>query len=63
MMPRVATAMASAAGVKVGMAAPSATILGTKAAGSAPRSRPKSSLSWLARMITPIPAVKPTVTG
>ena len=42
----------------------SATSLGTIGPGSSPASvRPSSSLSWLARMMTAMPAVNPTVTG
>ena len=39
------------------------SIFGRKAAGSLGRLRPKSSFSWLAKMMTAMPAVKPTVTG
>ena len=54
----------SASGFSVGSACASATSLGTKAPGSLPSSvRPNSSLIWLAKMMTAMPAVNPTVTG
>jgi hypothetical protein len=37
--------------------------LGRNAAGSFGTASPSKSLSWLAKMMTAIPAVKPTVTG
>lgn len=40
-----------------------AEIFGRRAAGSTAMSSPSSSLTWLAKMITDMPAVKPTVTG
>jgi hypothetical protein len=57
-------ATAAAARLVVGSASASATTLGRMEPGSfAGKVRPSSSLSWLARMITAMPAVKPTVTG
>ncbi len=48
----------------VGNAAPSASSLGTSSPGSLPVSvNPNRSLIWLAKMMTAMPAVKPTVTG
>jgi len=40
-----------------------ASSLGRNAAGSFGTASPSNSLSWLAKMMTAIPAVKPTVTG
>jgi hypothetical protein len=62
--PIVTSEIATAARLTVPAALPSATSLGSRSPGSWPaRLRPNSSLSWLARMMTAIPAVKPTVTG
>ena len=41
----------------------SALILGTNSAGRSCRPRPKKSLSWLLKMITAMPAVKPVISG
>ncbi|MCB1987416.1 MAG: arsenite efflux transporter metallochaperone ArsD [Burkholderiaceae bacterium] len=52
------------AGLAVPAAAPSASSLAISGPGSLPASvSPNRSCNWLARMITPMPAVKPTVTG
>ncbi len=53
----------TAAGFTVPSAAQMACSFGSSAAGSLAMSRPRSSRSWLAKMMTPMPAVKPTVTG
>ena len=64
MIAAVAAATPSAAGFSVGSAAASAATLGTMAPGSGPeRVRPRNSFIWLAKMMTAMPAVKPTVTG
>lgn len=64
MMPIVSAAVSTAAQLTVPAAWPSAMSLSTIGPGSAPESvRPKRSRNWLAKMITAIPAVKPTVTG
>ena len=48
----------------VGRPCVSATSFGISSPGSLPaRAMPKRSLSWLAKMITAMPAVNPTVTG
>ena len=55
---------AKAAGFSVSPAAASALSFGSSSPGSGPASRrPPRSLSWLARMVTAMPQVKPTVTG
>jgi len=60
----VAPVSAAAAGVKVARASQSAASLGRIAAGSAPpRSSPSALRICEARMMTPIPALKATVTG
>ena len=52
------------AGSAVGSAAHSAGSFSSSGPGSAPASvRPRSSLIWLEKMMTAMPAVKPTVTG
>ena len=62
--PTVIRVTAAAAGLIVGSASESAISLGTMAPGSLPsRVRPSNSLSWLAKMMTAIPAVNPMVTG
>jgi hypothetical protein len=64
MMPTASTATVMAAALKVGSAGHSAWTLGTIGPGSGPCSvRPRSSLSWLAKMMIAMPDVKPTVTG
>ena len=45
------------------IAAAIASIFGMRAAGSCAMSRPSMSFTWLAKMITAMPVVKPTVTG
>ena len=56
-------ATATAAGLKVGAASHRAVSLGRKAAGSRlARLSPSRSRSWLVRMMTAMPAVKPTIT-
>jgi hypothetical protein len=58
------TETARAAAFTVGSAAASAWSFGTIGPGSPlGKVRPSSSLSWLAKMITAIPDVNPTVTG
>ncbi len=58
------SATATDAGETVPRAAHSASTLGTISAGSPPgRVSPRRGRSWLAKMMTAIPAVKPTVTG
>lgn len=57
-------ATATAAQVTVPRAAHSAPSLAISAGGSSPlRLSPNSSRNWLAKMTTPIPAVKASVTG
>ena len=61
-MVRNATTIAD--GLNVPQAAVSALSFGMSSPGSLPSSdRPNSSLSWLAKMMIAMPAVKPTVTG
>ena len=61
---RQAADSAQVAGSALGSAAQSAGSFSSSGPGSGPgRARPSSGLSWLAKMITPMPAVKPTVTG
>ena len=58
-----AAATAKAAGFKVGAACHKASSFGRKAAGSRPaRANPRRSRNWLARIMTAMPAVKPTIT-
>jgi len=58
------SASATAAGLMVSRERASASTLATKGPGSLPASvNPRRSLSWLAKMMTAMPAVKPTVTG
>ena len=52
-----------AAGVRLSRASQSAGIFSSSSPGSFASVRPNSSLTWLAKMMTAIPAVKPTVTG
>ena len=60
----VPAATISAAGFKLPRAAQSTSTFCTISAGSAPgRLSPSKSLIWLAKMMTAIPAVNPTVTG
>ena len=60
----VASDSATVAGSTLGRAAHSAGSFSSSGPGSAPgKARPSSSLIWLAKMITAMPAVKPTVTG
>ncbi|MCY1235713.1 hypothetical protein D9M72_483400 [compost metagenome] len=60
----VSAAVATVAGLIVSIAAARAVILSRKGPGSLPSSViPRRSRSWLAKMITAMPAVKPTVTG
>ena len=54
---------ATAAGVMVARAAQSAGSFSSSSPGSSVRLRPSNSRIWLAKMITAMPAVKPTVTG
>ena len=55
---------ASAAGLSVGSAWPSAASFGNSGPGSAADSfKPPRSLSWLAKIVTAMPQVKPTVTA
>jgi hypothetical protein len=57
-------ATAAAEAFTVPIAPPNAANFGMIAPGSFPSSvRPSNSLIWLAKMITAIPAVNPTVTG
>ena len=61
-----ATASADRAAVRGWMAPREAhrtDSLGNSSAGSLAMSRPSNSLSWLAKMMTAMPAVNPTVTG
>jgi hypothetical protein len=63
-VPMVSAAMPTAAGLTVPAAAPSAVSLSISSPGSLPASdRPNNSPSWLAKMMTAMPVVKPTVTG
>ena len=55
--------MASADGLIVPMTPHSASILGMRAPGSWAIVSPRRSWIWLAKMMTAMPAVKPTVTG
>ena len=59
----VPSASAGAAGVTVPRADHSAASFGISSPGSWSRLRPSISRIWLARMMTAMPAVKPTVTG
>ncbi len=59
----VSAAIVAAAGRAVSIDAQSAPSLGKSGAGSFATSSPSSSLIWLAKMITAMPLVKPTVTG
>ena len=62
--PIVAKASATVAGLTVPKAGASASILAISSPGSLPCSvSPNSSLIWLAKMMTAMPAVNPTVTG
>ena len=64
MVPMDSTAIAAAATLIVPIAPPSAISLGSSSPGSLPGSvSPSRSCNWLAKMMTPMPAVKPTVTG
>lgn len=64
MMAMLTSATPSADGLMVFRPPASATSFGTNALGSFPASvMPERSRSWLAKMITAMPAVKPTVTG
>jgi hypothetical protein len=64
MTPIVRAATPTAAGLTVPAASPSATSFSISSPGSLPGSaRPNNSLSWLAKMMTAMPDVKPTVTG
>ena len=64
MVAMVSKATRIADGLNVPHAAVSALSFGISSPGSLPSSdRPNSSLSWLAKMMTAMPAVKPTVTG
>ncbi len=64
MMAMLAAETAMAETLAVGSPPASAMSFGINAPGSLPVSvMPKRSLSWLAKMITAMPAVKPTVTG
>ena len=63
MMPMARTDKASVAGLIVLMLSPMAHSFGSNAAGSLAMLRPSSSFTWLAKMMTAIPAVNPTVTG
>ncbi len=56
--------MANAAGLMLGRACASMASFGSSGPGSAAGSvRPPRSLSWLAKIVTAIPQVKPTVTA
>ena len=60
----LAAATAIAGMLAVGSACANAFSFGTNSPGSFPaRVIPSRSLSWLARMMTAMPAVNPTVTG
>lgn len=60
----IVTAESAAAGMlKLGSASPRAASFGMSGPGSLASVRPSRSLSWLARMMTAMPAVNPTVTG
>ena len=62
--PMVSSDSATAAGLIVSSDRASVSILAMKAAGSLPSSlSPSRSFTWLAKMMTAMPAVKPTVTG
>ena len=62
--PMVSSASAVAAALIVSAACESASILATNGPGSLPSSRrPSRSFTWLAKMMTAMPEVKPTVTG
>jgi hypothetical protein len=63
MAPIVSAVTARAEGLSVGSASASAPSLGSSGPGSFSSARPSSSLIWLAKMMTAMPAVKPTVTG
>jgi len=59
----VTAPIAAALILKVSRASHSASSFGRKAAGSLGSDNPRSSFNWLAKMMTAMPAVKPTVTG
>jgi hypothetical protein len=59
---RVAKPTANAAGANVSRALHRAASLGSTSAGSSPR-RPKKSLIWPTPISTPMPLVKPRITG
>ncbi len=64
MMAMVATETLTAPGLMVPLACASASSLGISSPGSLPDSvMPSRSRIWLAKMMTAMPAVKPTVTG
>jgi hypothetical protein len=64
MVATVRAATAAADGLSVGRASISTGTLSTSAPGSLTASlKPSNSLIWLAKMITAMPAVNPTVTG
>jgi len=63
MTARVTAPMAAACALTVSSALHSAWSFGRNAAGSFGSVRPSSSFSWRAKMMTAMPAVKPTVTG
>ena len=63
MEPTASAATAQAHGFAVGSASASAASFGNSGPGSFGSVRPSNSLSWLAKMMTAMPAVNPTVTG
>ena len=64
MIPMVENARAMAAAFTVPAAPASTSSLAANSPGSLPsRVRPNRSLIWLAKMMTAMPVVKPTVTG
>ena len=60
---RPSTVSATAAGCVVPMYSANAFQRGTNSAGTAPIRKPSMSFTWLEKMLTAMPAVKPVITG
>ena len=63
MIARATTATSTAHGAAVSRWAPKARHLSRKSAGTAPMRRPRKSFTWLEKMMSAMPLVKPMVTG
>ena len=63
MIAMLATAIASAAGLKKARASQRATSLGTNSAGISASEMPRRSPSWLAAITMAMPMVKPLITA